>query len=102
MKIYIDKQDVGTTITYKEECGRRQFLYVHDKEGFVFKELEDKNREFAIETLKNLWTFVDILSKMNKKDTSARIILNKIDEEIEKMTRKTEKFREFCEKMRNN
>ena len=42
MKIYIDDVEIGTTVSYIEENGKKQNLYVHDKEGFVFKSLKDK------------------------------------------------------------
>lgn len=41
MKVYVDVADSGKTITYKEEYGKRQYLYVHDNEGFIFKDLAD-------------------------------------------------------------
>lgn len=41
MNIYIKPEEIGTTITYKEDNGRKQYLYVHDREGFVFKSTED-------------------------------------------------------------
>lgn len=45
MKVYIDKKDIGLTVTYKEEFGKKQYLYVHDKDGFVFKSLEEHDKE---------------------------------------------------------
>lgn len=41
MKVYVDANDIGKTVTYKEEYGKRQYLYVHDNEGFIFKDLAD-------------------------------------------------------------
>ena len=45
MKVYIDEKDIGLTVTYKEEFGKKQYLYVHDKDGFVFKSLEEHDKE---------------------------------------------------------
>ena len=41
MKIYIGGDDIGNTISYKEENIGKQHLYVHDYEGFIFKSLDD-------------------------------------------------------------
>lgn len=57
MKIYIDEAEIGSTISYTEENGKKQNLYVHDKEGFVFKSLkerlEEKDKEIETLTRKN-------------------------------------------------
>ena len=45
MKIYIDDKDIGTTISYQDNYGVRQNLWVHDKEGFIFKSLQDYIKE---------------------------------------------------------
>lgn len=45
MKVYVDTNDIGKTITYKEENGKRQYLYVHDNEGFIFKDLSDHTKQ---------------------------------------------------------
>lgn len=45
MKIYIDKEDISKTVSYEDEDGKKQNLYVHDKEGFIFKELADHDKE---------------------------------------------------------
>lgn len=46
MKVYVDANDIGKTVTFKEENGKRQYLYVHDKEGFIIKSLEDYKKKF--------------------------------------------------------
>ena len=45
MKIYVDPKCDGTTVTFKEENGKRQYLYVHDKEGFIIKSLDDYKKK---------------------------------------------------------
>lgn len=45
MKIYVDPKYGGTTLNFKEENGKRQYLYVHDKEGFIIKNLEDYKKQ---------------------------------------------------------
>lgn len=45
MNIYLDKNEMGTTITYTYEGKNKQNLYVHDKDGFVFKSLEEHDKE---------------------------------------------------------
>lgn len=45
MKIYVDPKYDGTTVTFKEENGKRQYLYVHDKEGFIIKSLDDYKKK---------------------------------------------------------
>lgn len=48
MKIYIDDKDIGTTITYKQSKENGiQYLYVHDKEGFIIGDLLKFKREFV-------------------------------------------------------
>ena len=54
MKIYLDQNDIGKTITYREENGKKQYLYAHDKDGFVFKSLEEVQNQKAIECLKEV------------------------------------------------
>ena len=54
MKVYVDSNDIGTTVTYKEENGKRQYLYVHDKEGFVFKDLADYTKQVRKEVCDGL------------------------------------------------
>ena len=44
MKIYIDPKDIGVTISYKWENGKKQYLYAHDKQGFEISTLEDKTK----------------------------------------------------------
>ena len=41
MKIYLDNSEIAKTVTFENEDGKRQKLYVHDNEGFVFKSLEE-------------------------------------------------------------
>lgn len=50
MKLYIDDNDIAKTVTFEEENGKRQKLYVHDKEGFVFKSLSEHD-EFLIKDI---------------------------------------------------
>ena len=45
MKVYVDANDTGKTVTFEEENGKRQYLYVHDKEGFIFKELAEHDKQ---------------------------------------------------------
>lgn len=45
MKVYIDENDIGKTVSYKEADGVRQYLYVHDKEGFVIKHLAEHDKQ---------------------------------------------------------
>ena len=54
MKVYVDANDIGKTITYKKENGVRQYLYVHDKEGFIFKSLSDYTKQVRKEVLGDL------------------------------------------------
>ena len=54
MKVYVDANDIGKTVTYKEENGVRQYLYVHDKEGFIFKDLADHTKQVRKEVLSEL------------------------------------------------
>lgn len=42
MKLFIGDEDIAKTVTFEEENGARQRLYVHgDKKGFVFKSLAE-------------------------------------------------------------
>lgn len=54
MKVYVDEKDNGTTVTYKEENGKRQYLYVHDKEGFIFKSLADYTKQVRKEVVQDI------------------------------------------------
>lgn len=54
MKVYVDANDIGKTITYKEENGVRQHLYVHDKEGFIFKDLSDYTKQVRKEVCEEI------------------------------------------------
>jgi hypothetical protein len=51
MKVYVNANDMGKTVTYKEENGKRQHLYVHDNEGFIFKSLEDYTKQVRKEVI---------------------------------------------------
>ena len=55
MKVYLDANDIGKTITYKEENGVRQYLYVHDKEGFIFKDLSDYTKQVRKEVCEEIY-----------------------------------------------
>lgn len=54
MKVYIDANDIGKTVTYKEENGKRQYLYIHDNEGFIFKELSDYDKQVRKEVCEEI------------------------------------------------
>lgn len=54
MKVYVDEKDSGTTITFKEENGKRQYLYVHDKEGFIFKSIQDHDKQVRKEVVQEI------------------------------------------------
>ena len=54
MKVYVDENDGGKTITFKEENGKRQYLYVHDKEGFIFKSLADHDKQVRKEVVQEI------------------------------------------------
>lgn len=46
MKLYLEDNDIAKTVTFEEENGVRQRLYVHgDKEGFVFKSLAEHDEQ---------------------------------------------------------
>ena len=45
MRIYISEEDICKTVSYEEENGAKQNLYVHDKDGFFFKELKEHDKE---------------------------------------------------------
>lgn len=62
MKVYIDTNDIGKTVTYKEENGKRQHLYVHDNEGFIFKELADYTKQVRKEVCEQI---IDLARKRN-------------------------------------
>ena len=55
MKVYVDANDIGKTVTYKEENGKRQYLYVHDKEGFIFKDLSDYTKQVRKKVCEIIW-----------------------------------------------
>lgn len=54
MKVYIDENDIGKTVTYKEENGKRQYLYIHDNEGFIFKDLSDYTKQVRKEVCEEI------------------------------------------------
>lgn len=54
MKVYVDANDMGTTVTYKEENGKKEYIYCHDREGFVFKDLADYTKQVRKEVLGDL------------------------------------------------
>lgn len=60
MKVYVDEKDSGTTVTFKEENGKRQYLYVHDKEGFIFKSLTDHDKQVRKEVCEKIREIADI------------------------------------------
>lgn len=45
MKIYIDNNEIAKTVTFEFENDKKQKLYVHDDEGFVFKSLEEHDEQ---------------------------------------------------------
>lgn len=45
MKVYLNESDIGKTITYKEENGKKQHLYVHDKEGFIIQPITEHDKQ---------------------------------------------------------
>lgn len=45
MKIYLDNNEIAKTVTFEYENDKRQKLYVHDDEGFVFKSLEEHDEQ---------------------------------------------------------
>lgn len=47
MKIYINENDIGKTVSFKDENGKKEYLYVHDKEGFIFKDLAEHDKELV-------------------------------------------------------
>ena len=57
MKIYIDDNDIGKTVSYKEADGVRQYLYVHDKEGFVIKHLAEHDKEIRNQVCERMRKF---------------------------------------------
>lgn len=54
MKVYVDANDIGKTVTYKEDNGKKQYLYAHDKEGFIFKDLTDYTKQVRKEVCESL------------------------------------------------
>ena len=89
MKIYLDKNDLGKTITFREEYGKRQYLYVHDKEGFVFKNLEKFQNQKAVECLRevkeNVKWFVYDDKKLLNKDDAIENFIDLIDTKIKEL-----------------
>jgi hypothetical protein len=63
MKVYIDEKDIGTTITYKEENGKKEYIYCHDREGFVFKDISDYTKQVRKEVCEEIR---DIVKKLEK------------------------------------
>jgi hypothetical protein len=59
MRVYVDIADSGKTITYKEEYGKRQYLYVHDNEGFIFKDLADYAKQVRKEVCEKIKEFLE-------------------------------------------
>lgn len=45
MKIYLDNNEIAKTVTFEYENDKKQKLYVHDDEGFVFKSLEEHDEQ---------------------------------------------------------
>ena len=54
MKLYIDTKDIGKTVSYKEENGKKQYLYAHDKEGFEFKDIADYTKQVRKEVCEEI------------------------------------------------
>lgn len=59
MKVYVDANDIGKTVTYKEEYGKRQYLYVHDNEGFIFKDLSDYTKQVRKEVVEKVYKVLE-------------------------------------------
>lgn len=54
MKVYIDEKNNGKTVTFELENGKKQKLYVHDNEGFIFKDLADYTKQVRKEMCEKL------------------------------------------------
>lgn len=55
MKLYLDDNDIAKTVTFEEENGVRQRLYVHgDKDGFIFKSLAEHDETLIKELCKEI------------------------------------------------
>ena len=55
MKLYLDDSDMAKTVTFEEENGVIQRLYVHDdKDGFVFKSLAEHDENLIKELCKKI------------------------------------------------
>ena len=78
MKVYVDIADSGKTITYKEECGKRQYLYVHDNEGFIFKELADYSKQVRKEVCEEIKNYMENHSHTIPIATKNRKVVYKI------------------------
>ena len=65
MKVYIDENDIGKTVTYKDENGKRQYLYIHDNEGFIFKELSEHDKQVRKEVCEEIRKYIPRCSGMD-------------------------------------
>lgn len=61
MKVYVDSNDIGTTVTYKEENGKKEYIYCHDREGFVFKDLSDYTKQVRKEVIEEIKKNADVI-----------------------------------------
>jgi Holliday junction resolvase len=88
MKIYIDENDIAKTVTYKEENGKRQYLYIHDNEGFIFKELSEHDKQVRQEVCEEIKEKVKNFNKVYlypdyTKSDAIECILDDVEEILE-------------------
>lgn len=85
MKVYLDDNDIGKTITYKEENGKIQYLYVHDREGFVFKSLADYKKQVRKQVCEEIWKEFEQRLMNKKEDMPVMKVANIINSVLDKM-----------------
>ena len=78
MKVYIDTNDIGKTVSYKEENGKKQYLYAHDNEGFVVKDLAEHDKQVRKEIIKQVKDYMENHSHTITVDTKNRKVVYKI------------------------
>ena len=54
MIVYLDESGIGKTITYTEENGKKQYLYVHDKDGFNIQPITEHDKQVRTGVVKEI------------------------------------------------